>query len=443
MEEKIALINCPMWDIEFPPYNIALLAAVLKKHDRDVTCFDFNRELYSLAEDDKNLWGLIDPYSFWQSKARIRELFISKETLINDFVDNLRPYNILGFTVQSLNFTFTIEIAGIVKKRFPDKLIIVGGPECFRNFNPEHLIASGCFDALCCGEGEDALPELITKVIGKRGLHTPGFFVKNATDYTDCGNRDLLQDLNCLPFADYSFLDKGTKNVSISTSRGCICHCSFCHEKCHWDRYRCRNAESVVEELSALKKQFPLFDFAYFDDSLINGNLAELSKFCELMIQKELGIHWGGHALIRKEMTRDFLKKMKLAGAQRLNFGIESGSDNVLRLMRKSFNRDLALRVLEGIKETGISFSVNFIIGYPGETEEDFSMTQDLYRRIKQLTDCIHINPCLILKGSLLYKDSKKLGIVLSQNYVTDWFLADGSNNLELRLSRIRDLKVS
>lgn len=443
MEEKIALINCPMWDIEFPPYNIALLAAVLKKHGFEVTCFDFNRELHSLAKDDEKLWSLIDPYSFWQCKDRIHELLISKETLINGFVNNLRPYDILGFTVQSLNFTFTIELSRIIKKLFPDKLIIVGGPECFRNFNPEHIIASGCFDALCCGEGEDALPELIAKVIDKRGLHTPGFFVKNAADYTDCGNRDLLQDLNSLPFADYSFLDKGTKKVSISTSRGCICHCSFCHEKCHWDRYRCRDAESVVGELSALKKQFSLLEFAYLNDSLINGNLAEFGRFCELMIQKDLGIYWGGHALVRKEMTRDFLKKMKLAGAQRLNFGIESGSDNVLRLMRKSFNRELALRVLEETKEAGISFSVNFIIGYPGETEEDFRMTRDLYRRIKQLTDCIHINPCLVLKGSVLYKDSEKLGIVLNQDYVTGWFLADGSNNLELRMSRISDLAAS
>jgi radical SAM superfamily enzyme YgiQ (UPF0313 family) len=167
----------------------------------------------------------------------------------------------------------------------------------------------------------------------------------------------------------------------------------------------------------------------------------EFERFCDLMIVADIGIHWGGHIHIHKEMTEGFLLKMKQAGAERLNFGIESGSDSVLKLMRKPFDRNLAMRVLEYTKEAQISFSVNLVMGHPGETEEEFRWTIDFFKQIRGLTDCIHVNPCLVLRGSDLYKNHKKWGIVLPENYVTDWFLSDGSNNKQIRMKRVNALQ--
>lgn len=441
MFTKIALINCPMWDIEFPPYNIAFLAAVLRKNNFEADCFDLNQELYKFASEGKNLWILSDPYSFWQSKGHVKKIFESEQEIIESFIAKLESYCVLGFTVQSLNFIFSIELANIIKERFPEKILIAGGPECFRNFSPEHLREHGSFDAICCGEGELAFPELIFKIKNGQEWNTPGFFVKKNTDYFDCGDKDLVKNLNELPYADYQFLDKKTQKVSISTSRGCIGNCSFCHEKAHWNKYRWRSAESIIEEITLLKKQFPLLNFVYLNDSLINGNMKEFGKFCDLMIAKNMGINWGGHILVREEMTKDFLIKMKEAGAERLNFGVESGSNAVLKLMKKNFTRDFALRVLKDTKEANISFSVNLIIGHPGETEYEFEKTLVFFKEIKKLTDCIHINPCLILKNSELYNDHDKWGIALTKNYVTDWFLLDGTNNLQIRIERVNILK--
>jgi radical SAM superfamily enzyme YgiQ (UPF0313 family) len=429
-----------MWDVEFPPYNIALIRSVLRKNNFESDCFDLNRDFYASVPGEQHLWSLSDIYAFWQSKEEVGKLILRHKTVIDGFLLQLEPYDILGFTLQSLNFTFTLILIKAIRKVSPHKIILAGGPECFRNFNPEYLMQCACFDALCYGEAEEALPELLYKTRQRRTWKTPGFFIKEDQNYIDCAPAHLVENLDNLPFADFSFLKKDTERICVSTSRGCIGNCSFCHEKGHWDAFRYRSAGSVVEEISLLKERFPFLRFVYLNDSLINGNTEEFSRFCELMIRKKLGINWGGHMLIRKEMTKGFLKEMKQAGAERLNFGVESGSNQVLQLMRKAFRREDALRILADTKRAGISFSVNFVIGHPGENAEEFEETRRFLVRIRQLTDCVHINPCYVLRGSELYSNHKKWGIVLPENYVTDWFLSDGSNNPQIRMERVRQL---
>jgi len=438
---SIALVSCPVWDVEFPPYNIALLAAVLKSAGLHADCFDLNRTLYISCHQEACAWQLSDLYAFWQSQDKIRNFIFSNYKFINEFINKLETYDIIGFSVQSLNFVFTIELAKLIKKQFPQKTIVAGGPECFQNFNPEYLMGFNCFDGICCGEGEEALPELIDKIQNNEQWETPGFLLKIQNNHCNCGARKLIEDLDSLPFADFSFVGRKTEKLCISTSRGCISRCTFCHEKSHWEKFRMRSVSSVVEELSILKKEFPQLHFVYLNDSLINGNMREFEKFCNLMVTKNLGIKWGGHILVRKEMDSAFLKRMKRAGAERLNYGVESGSNAVLAMMNKTFNRELALRVLKNTKEADISFSVNLIVGHPGETETELEETAALLRQIRQLTNCVHINPCLVLKHSDLYTNHKRWGIILPDNYVTDWYLKDGSNTVSIRTERMRALR--
>jgi radical SAM superfamily enzyme YgiQ (UPF0313 family) len=433
---QVALIQCPAWDIEFPPYNIALLSAALKQKGFSATCFDLNRDLYRTLPNDAAAWLLSDPYAFWQSGDCVRQLLARNKEVMTQQIARFASYDALGFTLQSLNYIFTMEFIKQVREKFPAKIILAGGPECFLNFNSEFLVKSGMFDALCFGEGEEALPELLSKIQDDKPWNTQGFFVKNGSRYVDCGAWMSLVDLNKIPHADYSFLDPKTEKVAVSTSRGCINNCAFCLEKTHSGKFRYRAADSIVDEIVSHKKNFPSLDFVYLNDSLINGNMHEFERFCDLMIESRVGVQWGGHILARKEMTKEILCKMKKAGADRLNFGVESGSDVVLKAMRKSFSADLALQVLTEAREAGLSFSVNLIVGHPGETDEEFEKTVLFFKKIRQLTGCVHINPCLVLKGSDLYLHSDRWGIILPENFVTEWFLADGTNNLKIRTER-------
>lgn len=438
---KVALINCPAWDIEFPPYNIALLAAVLKREGFGATVFDLNRDLYRILSHESSSWLLPDPYAFWQSEDHVRRLLARNHEWIDQLIAGWSSYEVLGFTLQSLNYVFTLELVRKIREKFPAKIMIAGGPECFRNFNSEYMMRQSVFDALCLGEGEEALPELLGKIREGQPWNTRGFLIKSGSGSVDCGDRDPMPDLGKVPYADYGFLDAKTEKIAISTSRGCVNNCTFCLEKAHSRRFRYRKADSIIHEIMTHQKDFPCLRYVYFNDSLMNGNTDEFERFCRGMIKAQMNVRWGGHIVVRKEMTREFLHTMKKAGAERLNFGVESGSDVVLKSMKKSFSSDLALRVLTDAKEAGLSFSVNLIVGYPGETEAEFEKTVHLAGKLRKLTDCVHVNPCLVLKNSDLYLHHDQWGIVLPEDFVTGWFLRDGTNTPPIREKRRTILK--
>jgi hypothetical protein len=146
--------------------------------------------------------------------------------------------------------------------------------------------------------------------------------------------------------------------------------------------------------LVELKRQFPRLKFIYFSDSLINGDMRELERFCDLMIAHDVRVSWGGHTLVRLGMTASLMRHKARAGANRLNFGVESGSDTVLKLMRKGFRSALALEVLQNTRQAGIAPSVNLIVGHPGETEIEFEETRRFHRKLKGMKIGVHVNPC-------------------------------------------------
>ena len=158
-----------------------------------------------------------------------------------------------------------------------------------------------------------------------------------------------------------------SKTLPISTSRGCINKCLFCSEFRLWRKYRYRDAENIFEEIRFQKQRSPSISHLFFNDSLINGNMRNLDKLCQLIIDSHLDISWGGQAAIREEMTSDFIAKMKAAGFSHVSYGLESASPKILKIMGKRFAPEVAERVIRSTKKMGIRTCVNIIVGFPGE----------------------------------------------------------------------------
>jgi len=175
----------------------------------------------------------------------------------------------------------------------------------------------------------------------------------------------------------------------------------------------------------------PCFHLA---DSLINGNTKELEKFCDLIIGSGLVINWGGQAAIRSQMTTALLEKMARAGYSSFFWGMESASDNVLRLMNK--RNDIALfgRILKDCKRLGIVNYTPIIVGYPGETPEDAAVT---LRWIIMNSEFTHFTPpglALARRKSPLYEKYLECGLKEAREY--DWETVDGKNTIQLRVFR-------
>lgn len=187
----------------------------------------------------------------------------------------------------------------------------------------------------------------------------------------------------------------------------------------------------MFEEIAYQVKRFPGVDYFYFIGSLLNGSVKALSKFSDLLIQNELKIRWSGQAIIRSEMTRELLEKMRKAGCEWLGYGIESGSQKVVDSMNKHFSIANAEEVLRDTHQAGISTQANIMFGIPGETEEDFKETLEFLKRNREHIDSVLASQsfCVIDKGTYLHSHADALGIKNADHHL--YWETNGNNYAE------------
>jgi radical SAM superfamily enzyme YgiQ (UPF0313 family) len=297
------------------------------------------------------------------------------------------------------------------------------------------------------GEGEETLKELL-EVYAHTGRISN---VKGALTKTNTGFpverlefREEIEHLESLPFPDFS--DFNLKKYAgrafpIMTSRGCVARCAFCGDWPYRKKFRFRKAENIFLELKHGVEKFGIRDFL-FSDSLINGNLYELERLADLIIDNKLNIIWKGLARVSKHMDLDLLVKMKKAGCLWLCYGIESGSQKVVNDMNKMFLlKDAQINLADTVK-AGIEAYVNFFVGFPTETWIDFLKSLNfIYRNRKNITVvCPGQQPCGIPAGSDLEKEASKFNIA-DKLFLNSWRTRYFTNTLIHRELRFRLMK--
>jgi radical SAM superfamily enzyme YgiQ (UPF0313 family) len=464
---KVAYIFPPPWDPKYPSYAMALFAASTKRSNHDFFGFDLNVDFFNaVSEEDKELW---------KDQCAIR-WNVECEQIVQRYSDFLDGYiaDILNLeiTLYAMSVTYRSEhialfLAKTIKENNPKASIILGGPQCFPSYKGKSFLESEfgdavCtyggitfletefVDAICTGEGDSVWPKILDH-FSKQGnlqIDMPGIAYKtNDGTIIDGGIPELVEDLNGIPFADYSGIDfaryGNIYHIATMTSRGCINTCAFCSERPNFYKYRHRSAgnifEEVVKHIEVMPKVQP---FINFNDSLINGAPKALERFCDMVIEGGVAFHWGGMALIRKEMTEELLHKMKKAGCYHLAWGLESGCQEVLKLMHKRFfTIDLAKQVIKRTHNCGIQQSINLIVGFPGETDEMFQETLHFVRDYKEYFSSVGVIPMLILNNSLVYDKPQQFGLDFENlREPLKWQSSDGSNTYETRLKRVEIL---
>lgn len=450
---KIVLIQCPSWVTETPPYNIALLASALKRRGHEPICLDLNIELYQhVAEgNEADKWLDNERGASWHERDYVFTLMKKFRPFIEGFIKKILDTGspIIGFTIYTISQIFSDELAKMIKERVPEKIILFGGAECFRGCQGKDMLERKAWvDAICFGEAEDCLPDLLDMMDEKGKIGRCEGFAYRDDDgkVIDCGDSQLTDDFDSLPFADFSQFDlkKYTRDkLPITTSRGCTRRCSFCSEGTHWRKYYFRSAKMVYSEIRYQLDRHPSVNEFWFNDSLLNGDIRMLDELSGLIIENGLDIRWGGQAVIREEMTRQFLDKLKLAGCSILSYGLESGSNRVLALMRKRCSAELAEKVIRDTHGSGIGLTFNIIVGFPGETETEFQETLNFIKRNKRYAKSVPLNPLFVQKETELYKNREKWGIQFIEGLNNDlfWHTRDNTSTYEERMRRLNICK--
>lgn len=448
-QADIILAICPPWDIKMPPLGIAYLSRYLRGKKIIPLVLDLNIVIFnSIPEDMAHL------RRFWLSSnlwAWINQDF-SKNPLnailtrhINDWAEKIAHAQTsnIGFSVNRANLRFTIELSKTIKRLAPHKTIIFGGHAC-SIWGERRTIPDGLIDFFILGEGERALAEILGYLKRKQKItEISDCLVKNEDGRLLCCTKEPIDDLHSIAFPDFIEFNLESyqrKMLPLLGSRGCFNRCSFCNDWVVWPKYRFRKGADIFEEVLHHVKTYNI-DLFEFCDLTISGNLREIKKFCDLIIDSGIKINWISNFTIIPIKDPDLFKHMKAAGCFVLRFGIETASDKVLRKMNKSFTISEAENILKQSHDAGIENHINIIVGFPGENDDDFYSTLSFIERNKDIiTRVANVHPCFLTPQSEIEKNYMAYDIVLPEkDHAVYWHGAKGNTYQERKK---RALKV-
>jgi anaerobic magnesium-protoporphyrin IX monomethyl ester cyclase len=269
----------------------------------------------------------------------------------------------------------SLEIARLLKGHC--KLLVAGGP--LPTVEPELFLQD--FDVAVIGEGEQTMLELAEQFMNGGDLSQVNGIVyreKGTGQIKRTPPRGLNGDLNAFPNPSRDFFDNeaykkyyskkfGYTTTAIMTSRGCSFSCDFCSRPVFGNKFRARIASSVVDEMEEVLSLG--YNRIWFADDCFTLNRDRLTSVCDEIIKRGLKIEW--ECLSRVDtLDSEIVRKMKEAGCVRMFFGIESGNDSILALMKKQITTMQAREALILCENNGVKVGAFFIVGYPGENDK-------------------------------------------------------------------------
>lgn len=416
---KVGLFIFPVRFANFPPIDISYLSAYLKNSGHQVYVYDFNMELPVSNDCD---------CGFWNQEENQKRLFNENKTKIDTWIKDILDFSpdIVGISVWPTQLYFSFEFAKMIKDKRKETKIVFGGPWCSPIPQALRMIEHWCIDYVVLGEGEMTLSEIIKALDSKRPIS--GCFKKINGDILDGGWRRETMELDFIPFPDYDHADfsKYLFNTTypILFNRGCSWNCSFCMHRTTWKNFRSRSPENILAEIQHCFSKYPFITGFYSCDHSMNSNISLLSKLCDLIIKHNIrNIKFTGFGQVSSYMIdQDFLKKLKTAGFSEWGIGIQTGSDRILKSMNRPHTAAEAETMLRKMYNQGMDLFIDFIIGYPEETESDFQESMEFAYRVRKYIKNISIAPYCTISNNDLEYNFKKYGIYkLNDSGLDSW----------------------
>jgi len=430
-ETRVAMVMTPFWSPDIAPYNIARLTALSKASGFATCAYDLNIEAYH--ELGEELWN---PYTDWKwdkEEAYWSQVHPVVEPILLRHIDRIVEFapDVIGFSLYYTNNHCANWVVEQLRQRLPSAVFLAGGSQAIQ----ESVKRPELYDHIVVGEGELVFLDILEKI--EAGQPIPNHVLRHP--------KEQRIDLDSMPWPDYSDLPLdyyrlGT-SVGSEISRGCVAKCQFCSETTFW-RYRGRLAGNVVDEIEYQYHTFGVRTI-WFIDSLVNGNLKELRAFAKGVVDKGLtDLHWVGYCRNDGRMDLAYFQDLKSSGCKMLNFGVESGSQKVLDIMKKNVKREAVEQNLHDLTTVDIDAYTNWFVGFPGEDRQDFADTMTLMWRTRR-TNIIGyaVQTCNVLPDTPLSQNREQFGIS-HEHFGFHWTTVDYTNTAAHRLVRLKSINI-
>ncbi|RJX35466.1 MAG: radical SAM protein [Desulfurivibrio sp.] len=342
--------------------------------------------------------GLLSLAAYLRTKGR-EVHFLDEGALSapkNEFLDGVRKYSpkYVGLSLYTTNISRCYQLIRAIKGYDRSIRIIVGGPHA--TAMPEYTLRE-CpeIDFLVAGEGEITLEELLdTLDSGREAAGIKGVYSRSGEDggvLNFAGEREYLADLDSLPFPAHDLVDLDTyqKNPisvgkrigAIITSRGCPFNCVFCNKAVFKSVIRRRSVARVIEEIQFLINNHGV-DEIYFQDDLFALDKKWLYEFMDKLRDAGITIPW--RMLVRVDILgyEDYAA-LKKAGCYLLQFGVESGSDIILKDIKKNISKAKVIEAFRAARENGLQTYGFFIFGHRLDTKKSILETFAFAKKIQ------------------------------------------------------------
>ncbi|MCW4019476.1 MAG: B12-binding domain-containing radical SAM protein [Candidatus Bathyarchaeota archaeon] len=394
MKARVTLVNPPYpagaVQAPFIPLGIGYLAAFLEKNDYEV--------------------NVIDCQVDYPSPKQLADKFAKTKP------------DLIGLTSATLTYKPALEIVKIAKEVCPNCLTVMGGPHV-TVLDEQTMVEPNAPDVVARGEGEQTLLELAElssePALGKLGKVNGITFKKNGK-LVRTKDREFIQNLDELSHPAYDHFDlrgykfSGKMYLPIITSRGCPFNCAFCLASQMCGRgFRARSPKKVVDELEWLRDEHGADAYAFYDDTF-TFDKQRAFDICQEIIDRKVDLPWDCRTRV-DQVTVEMLQKMKRANCKLIHYGVESGSQKMLNLMRKGTTVKQNARAIKLTKEIGIGAAISVVVGYPGETPEMLQQTVEFMEKTKP--DYVYMCQAIPYPGTEMAAQLEKLGWTMDPDW--------------------------
>ena len=357
----------------------------------------------------------------------------------------------VGLTAMTHTIGSAAFLARMIKERLPEAVVILGGVHITAATEATLRTYQNIFDVCVIGEGEQTLVELLDALENRRNLATiDGLAFEREQAVVKTGPRATIRDLDSLPFPAWHLLPPldryyGTTFISsgiavsnhLITSRGCPGKCVFCDTTIHGHAIRGHSAGYVLEMIDMLHRRYGIGDIQFNDDTFVTLR-KRMVEICGGLIRKGYNLTWSCDARA-SDVTEDGLELMKRAGCWQIAYGVETGSQRIMKFLKKRVTFEQIHNAVSWARRAGISTKGFFILGHPTETHQSIRETVDLMIALD--LDVVGLTFFTAYPGSPIYPNIGRYGRFdpnwdVAQTYVVGNFVPDGFSEAELTDTR-------
>ena len=294
----------------------------------------------------------------------------------------------------------------------PDAFVVFGGPHA--TIYQKETVQIPQVDAVIPGEGEYVFANFLRAMQKKECPES----VKGVLTKNNLGSEvqwDHIADLDQLQMPARDLIDtekyssplaKKNPITTIMSSRGCPARCVFCDRPQMGKHFRKRSAANVVDEMQYCNQELGIGEFVFYDDTFTVDKQRVLD-ICDMIIERQLKISWDIRARI-DTVTEEMIQKLHAAGCHRIHYGVETGSPEIQKRLRKNLDLNRVHKVFSFTKKAGIETLGYFMIGCPDETQEHMKQTFDLIQKLPM--DYAHIGVFTPYPGTQIYNEAISSG---------------------------------